>query len=660
VDITVALFPEVSDGNAVWGPAELDSVPIFQGILSFILDGDEPLGMVGGVPAVLSEVLASSTGELWLEISIDGQLMSPRQLVLSVPYAALAANAVALGGIPASEVATLADLDALDASSVGAAAADHTHSAAAIVSGVLDSARVPTGTDTTKLPLAGGQLTGSVDMGFQPTTSFRFQPAATAPAACTPERVGYAYFDTSTSRLLICDGAEFVAAGAGAPQLDSAPDPFAFGNVVNAPVGTVITSAPVAVTGFDGPLTAQASAGLTIRRNGTGSFATTISGVAPNDTLEARVTAAATTSTTVSGTVALGDTTSTPWTVTTSSSLVGPNDYVLALGSTSTSVQGSYLNLYIQRANGTLQHLHNAGGFTAADVFRVKANPQGSFVAFDSNSDGPWLAQVVGDTVAAPFRPPGYHASGNGSGGNSSVCWTGTHFAFAGTTSPYLQWWSYSGANFNKLSSPTDPPQFGRACAFTPDGNYLAVGASGSPYVGLYSRSGNALSLLGLPSAQASDVYDVTWAGNNLLIGSTGSSGGASGIYLWTRSGNTISAAGQIYPQTLPNSHRWAAASPNGNYVVYSDTVALKDELRLVQVNLTNQTFSQASTYTFADSTGFRGGAWSPDGQFFAVARASSGSGFSVFSLSGNTLVLVGSVSGGSGNNTVTYVRKGP
>ncbi|MGE3757861.1 MAG: beta strand repeat-containing protein, partial [Pseudobdellovibrionaceae bacterium] len=57
--------------------------------------------------------------------------------------------------------------DYVDAAIAGAAPGAHTHDAADIASGVLNAARIPTGTDSTKLPLAGGTLTGALTMSGQ-------------------------------------------------------------------------------------------------------------------------------------------------------------------------------------------------------------------------------------------------------------------------------------------------------------------------------------------------------------------------------------------------------------------------------------------------------------------------------------------------------------
>lgn len=658
VDVTASLFVDATSGSPLWGPVSLPDTPVVDGVLSFVLDGDAALGSIAGQPVNLTEVLAS-TDVLWLSISLDGTVLAPRQRVLSVPYAVRAGDAASVGGLPASEVAAIADVDAVTPESIGASLAGHDHDATDIVSGVLDPARIPTGTDSTKLPLAGGSMGGGVDMALYPTTNFRFEAAATAPLTCTSERVGYAFFDTAMGVLRICNGSTYVGM-LPAPPADTEPDAFAFTDVVDAPLSTLITSSPVIVSGFDGPLTAMASAGATVQRNGTGGFGATASGIMPGDQLELRLTSASGNDTPTQATVMLGDTVSSPWTVTTEAAAPAGGEYLLVYGSSSTNLLGSRINLFSQQSDGSLVHVNNAGGFTGADVWRVRSNPAGTYVSFDDNSTGPWLSTVSDTALGTPFRPSGYSTSGHSSGGNSSTCWTsnGSHFAYAGNTSPYLQWWSVSGSTFSKLSSPSGIPQFGRSCSFSPDTNFLVVGHDTAPRVTLLSRSGNSLTKLTTTADQASDGYDLTWSGNSFVYHTPGSGGGAQGVYLWTRSGNSLSPGGLVATQQTPNSHRWSSVSPDGTQLMYSETVGSQTRLVLTNIQSGNGQLTQADTFTFSNSSGFRGGSWSPDGDYFLLARGANGSGISLFSVNGNNLSFVSSYEGGGGNASVTYVKK--
>jgi cysteine-rich repeat protein len=106
--------PNVTIDQALWGPHEFGGLPVHAGVLAFVLGG-------AGSPPVSGETMGE--GPVWLSIWVNGTLLTPGQQVLSVPYALLARDANMLGGQPATEYATLDDLNALDALSAGEAGA---------------------------------------------------------------------------------------------------------------------------------------------------------------------------------------------------------------------------------------------------------------------------------------------------------------------------------------------------------------------------------------------------------------------------------------------------------------------------------------------------------------------------------------------------------
>lgn len=113
VNITAALYFQSSSGTPVWGPVTIENVPVHGGVLSFVLDGAQAVGNLGAGPVVLADVLAAESAGLWLDIAVGNTPMSPRQRIHCVPFAALAQDAAAVGGIPAAELATLDDLEAV-------------------------------------------------------------------------------------------------------------------------------------------------------------------------------------------------------------------------------------------------------------------------------------------------------------------------------------------------------------------------------------------------------------------------------------------------------------------------------------------------------------------------------------------------------------------
>ncbi len=99
VDAAFVLWDHERGGTAVW--SEADTVAVRSGVL--VAD----LGLRRALPA---EVF---TRALWLEISIDGQALSPRSRIASVPYAYAAEHADeadTLDGLGVDDLATRAAL----------------------------------------------------------------------------------------------------------------------------------------------------------------------------------------------------------------------------------------------------------------------------------------------------------------------------------------------------------------------------------------------------------------------------------------------------------------------------------------------------------------------------------------------------------------------
>lgn len=119
VNLQAALFdsanPDPSVDTPEWGPWMFPGTSVEDGFLSVTL------GAGGSAPL---DTAVLQTGDLWLAIWVDGQLLSPAQRILSVPFAVRASDADAVAGVDASSlVADLAqaqaDILALQASGGG-------------------------------------------------------------------------------------------------------------------------------------------------------------------------------------------------------------------------------------------------------------------------------------------------------------------------------------------------------------------------------------------------------------------------------------------------------------------------------------------------------------------------------------------------------------
>ena len=78
--ITFALYDAATAGNLVWGPESHTAVPVSDGLFSVGLGSQTS----GGIPTT------TWNGDRYLEITVDGETLSPRELIRSVPIAGMA------------------------------------------------------------------------------------------------------------------------------------------------------------------------------------------------------------------------------------------------------------------------------------------------------------------------------------------------------------------------------------------------------------------------------------------------------------------------------------------------------------------------------------------------------------------------------------------
>ena len=78
--MTFALYDAASGGSSVWGPESHPTVQVSAGLFSVGLGSQT----AGGIPT------STWDGDRYLEITVDGETLSPRELLRSVPVAGLA------------------------------------------------------------------------------------------------------------------------------------------------------------------------------------------------------------------------------------------------------------------------------------------------------------------------------------------------------------------------------------------------------------------------------------------------------------------------------------------------------------------------------------------------------------------------------------------
>jgi hypothetical protein len=92
--MSFALYDAASAGNLVWGPEVHDAVPVNDGLFSVGLGSRT----TGGIPTT------TWNGDRYLEITVGGETLSPRELIRSVPIAGMALT-VPDGAIGSSQIA---------------------------------------------------------------------------------------------------------------------------------------------------------------------------------------------------------------------------------------------------------------------------------------------------------------------------------------------------------------------------------------------------------------------------------------------------------------------------------------------------------------------------------------------------------------------------
>jgi hypothetical protein len=92
--MSFALYDAATDGNLIWGPENHTAVPVSEGLFSVGLGSQTS----GGIPTSVWN------GDRYLEITVGGETLSPRELIRSVPIAGMALT-VPDGAITSDEIA---------------------------------------------------------------------------------------------------------------------------------------------------------------------------------------------------------------------------------------------------------------------------------------------------------------------------------------------------------------------------------------------------------------------------------------------------------------------------------------------------------------------------------------------------------------------------
>ncbi|MDQ1817302.1 tail fiber protein [Massilia sp. CCM 9210] len=211
-----------------------------------------------------------------------------------------------------------------------------------------------------------------------------------------------------------------------------------------------------------------------------------------------------------------------------------------------------------------------------------------------------------------------------------------------------------AAAGIVKLAAPVSPPAASSAgCAFTPDGQILAMAQATAPYLILYKRSGDTFTRLSLAVPPTAFTYKVAFNADSTLMAVAHSA--SPFLAMYKRSGDTFTQINVLTPNPAGTS-KAVAFSPDGNFLACGDDTGIN--LRLY--SRSGETFYSvgiAAPKGYATAVAF-----SADSLYLAVA-ASASTALTIYKRAPNGQSYVAlpeqTVSGLSGVNGVAFSPDG-
>lgn len=219
-----------------------------------------------------------------------------------------------------------------------------------------------------------------------------------------------------------------------------------------------------------------------------------------------------------------------------------------------------------------------------------------------------------------------------------------TYLAFAHATTPFLSVFSRSGDTFTKLADPVSIPVFnsGRDVAVSSDGTYFLVAgpARSNPRLVAYKRTGSTLARLAdpvFPTGRAQSVGGLALDPSDTYLCATVSQ--SPYFCAFKRDGDVFNRLADPagFPSTYANKAAW---SKDGVHVAF----ALVDAPYLAIYKRTGDTFTKLADPAVMPSSSARSVAWTPDGKFLAVGYNSSDL-VAIYERSGDTFTRVSGLS---------------
>lgn len=214
----------------------------------------------------------------------------------------------------------------------------------------------------------------------------------------------------------------------------------------------------------------------------------------------------------------------------------------------------------------------------------------------------------------------------------SPVTPDGEYLAVTHTTTPFVTIYEHFGDTYTKLSNPgTLPAGIGRRASFSPNGDYLAVSHDVSPFITIYKRSGDTFTKLPNPaSLPTGDTRGISFSPDSIYLAVVQTASPYINIY--KRTAGTDTFVKLTNPSTLPAGASYGAAfSPNGLYLAIGHDTSPY----ITIYKQSGDTFTKLGNPAALPAGQGRGVAFSPDSTYLAIGTT-AGTWISLYKRSGD------------------------
>lgn len=241
-----------------------------------------------------------------------------------------------------------------------------------------------------------------------------------------------------------------------------------------------------------------------------------------------------------------------------------------------------FITVY-KRTGDTFTKLTNPTTLPVGNANSVAwASDSKSFIVTSSAGTGNRVAVYSLDqlTDTLTYQNPGF--SGGDVYSDVTLASNDTSLVFTYTNaSPYIMLATYDKSTYQITSlSPLLPDVIptgaGNGCSFSPDGTYLAVAHTTTPFISVYFRSGTTYTKLANPtSLPTGNGAQVSWSADNTYLALSHGTSPYMGIFQKSGTGALATITRLSSPSTLPqNNGAGIAFSPAGGYLAVGNTTS--------------------------------------------------------------------------------------